>query len=311
MRLDRFLTLNNFRHLAKIFPQPQGIRIPILMYHSISDDPETGHPYYWINTSAERFAEQMRFLHQSDYKVITLSEAVRMIKPADNPQDGITSPFQESENCLTDAARIFPNLSPSTLPPDKFVVLTFDDGYEDFYWRAFPVLIKHSFRATVFLPTNYINTTVGGLRGKRHLTWHQVRELQCEGISFGSHTVTHANIGLIDNASLENEIIGSKEVIEQETVKKVVAFSYPYAFPEHRKDLVGRVIGLVKDAGYEFVVSTRIGTVHEERDIFALKRIPVNSGDDIRFFSAKIKGEYDWIYQVQHLSKRIRRKGKN
>jgi len=79
MRIDRLLTVYVFRPLARL-RQPRGLRIPILMYHSISDEPETGHPYYWINTSPALFAEHMKFLHDHDYRVIPLSAAVDMIR---------------------------------------------------------------------------------------------------------------------------------------------------------------------------------------------------------------------------------------
>ncbi len=41
------------------------------MYHSISDESEKGHPYFWINTSPKRFAEQMKFLYDNYYEDAT------------------------------------------------------------------------------------------------------------------------------------------------------------------------------------------------------------------------------------------------
>ena len=78
-RLDRSLTLYVFGPLSR-FRRPRGLRIPILMYHSISDEPETGHPYYWINTSPARFTEHMKFLHDNNYEVISLSKAIELIR---------------------------------------------------------------------------------------------------------------------------------------------------------------------------------------------------------------------------------------
>ena len=57
-----------------------GVRIPILMYHSISDEPETGHPYFWINTTPALFARHMQYLADCNYQVIPLSTAVAMIR---------------------------------------------------------------------------------------------------------------------------------------------------------------------------------------------------------------------------------------
>jgi hypothetical protein len=93
LRLDRLLTLYFFAPPARLFPPKKGIRIPILMYHSISDEPEHGHPYFWINTSPARFAEHMKFLQDNGYKVISLSEAVELITADRQPATGIFSPM--------------------------------------------------------------------------------------------------------------------------------------------------------------------------------------------------------------------------
>jgi len=73
------------------------------MYHSISNEPEKGHPYFWINTSRKRFAEQMKFLKDNGYKVIPLSKAVTLI--SNNPNQ-LNQLFQFKENYVN----IFLNL---------------------------------------------------------------------------------------------------------------------------------------------------------------------------------------------------------
>ena len=79
MRIDSLLTVYVLRPLARL-RQPRGLRIPILMYHSISDEPKTGHPYYWVNTSPALFADHMRYLADHGYEVIPLSRAIEMIR---------------------------------------------------------------------------------------------------------------------------------------------------------------------------------------------------------------------------------------
>jgi hypothetical protein len=73
-RLDRFLTLYLFRHIIKKQTSTGDKRIPILIYHSLSDEKEKSHPFYHINTSPAVFAEQMRFLPENNYSVVDLHE---------------------------------------------------------------------------------------------------------------------------------------------------------------------------------------------------------------------------------------------
>lgn len=307
-RADRFLTLYLFKQLMRVLPQAKGVRIPILMYHSISDEPEKGHPYYWINTSPKRFAEHMKFLHDNRYKVISLSDAVRIVESGklsgslrDNSINQ-TSPT-DSTNPINPTNSINP--SNPTNPNNRFVVLTFDDGYRDFYTTASSILNRYAFPATVFLPTNFIkDNKKQGLKGKQHLSWAEVRELQKIGTRFGSHTVNHRQLIDLDESTLRFELKISKEKIEDETGCEVEDFSYPYRFPDQARSFVKNLENLLREYKYKQGISTRIGTFHCIREKFLLKRIPMNSSDDLSFFKAKIEGGYDWIYEMQYLLKR-------
>jgi peptidoglycan/xylan/chitin deacetylase (PgdA/CDA1 family) len=149
-RLDRLFTLYFFHPLAKRFPPKNGVRIPILMYHSISDERETGHPYYWINTSPALFAKHIKFLHDNGYQVISLSAAVDLIKQnsessfvkSNSGSVLLNQRIKESSNKLDCSSQPISNQSidNSTNKPVNYVVLTFDDGYRDFYTSAFEVL---------------------------------------------------------------------------------------------------------------------------------------------------------------------------
>ncbi len=297
---DRLLTLYFFRHFFGN-ARPKGeLRIPVLMYHSISDEPETGPPYYWISTSEARFAEHMKFLHDNGYQVLPLSTAVEMIRsgradPSCSPIAPEGSNFDEiSLGKLENATK------PNKL--DKAVVISFDDGFMDFYTHAFPILQKYGITATVFLPTAKVGSD-GGIRGKSHLTWDKVVELARHGISFGSHTVSHLQLETADEDTVDFELRVSKETIENKTGCPVYSFSYPYRFPEHNSKFIKMLRAKLIEAGYRIGVTTRIGTISPEMDPLLLKRLPVSSGDDIRFFRAKLQGAYDWAYIPQKLSK--------
>jgi len=274
-RLDRFLTLYFFHPFVRR-RQPSGeLKIPILMYHSISADEENAHYYYRINTSPKTFEEHMKFLNKNKYSVISLQDILNYY------------------SCVQGM--------------NKYVVITFDDGYDDFYKEAFPILQEHSFSATVFLPTDFIGNKKRRLKGKEHLEWSQVSELSDIGISFGSHTVTHPELSGLRNEDIEYELMQSKKTIEDKLGKSIDTFSYPYKFPDTNKAFITLLRKMLGKNGYNFGVSTRIGTTSKKDDIYFMKRIPINSRDDISLFQAKLEGGYDWVYWPQLFSKMSKR----
>jgi peptidoglycan/xylan/chitin deacetylase (PgdA/CDA1 family) len=252
------------------------------MYHSISDDPELGHPYFWINTSPAIFARQLEFLQKSDYRVISLSQAVEMIRSFPDRSD---LPGKQSDQT-------------------KYAVLTFDDGYRDFYTKAFPLLKARGFPATVFLPTDYIGHPQPGLRAKPHLSWEEVKDLQRQGITFGSHTCSHPLLHTLEADRILVELEQSRRVI-QDAVNGCDGFCYPFKFPQQDPRFLDRLREWLQTTGYAYCLSTNIGTVNTKEDLFALNRIPINSGDDPLFFQAKLRGGYDWLHWVQAFKKVI------
>jgi len=272
-RIDRLATLYFFYPLRlKIRPCKER-HIPILMYHSISENNENGvHPYYRINTSPYIFAQHMEFLYENNYSVISL---------------------QDVKKCFESREKI----------SYKYVVITFDDGYNNFYTQAFPILQKYGFTATVFLPTGLIDNKSLKLKEKEHLSWDEVRELHSKDISFGSHTVSHPQLKRLKRDEIEKEMRKSKEDIEEKLGESIDSFSYPYKFPEEDREFIRYLGDLLQECGYKYGVSTRIGTTSKKDDIYFLKRVPVNSCDDILFFKTKLEGGYDWLYMAQYLFK--------
>jgi peptidoglycan/xylan/chitin deacetylase (PgdA/CDA1 family) len=187
----------------------------------------------------------------------------------------------------------------------KCVVLTFDDGFYDFFTNAFSILKKYNFSATVFLPTGFIHNERLSFKGKECMTWNEVRHVQSKGINFGSHTVTHLQLNNLSTKEIENEIKLSKNKIEDETGIMVESFSYPYAFPEN-KEFGITLRTLLKKCGYTNGVTTKIGTANNGDDTFFQPRLPVNTADDILFFEAKLQGSYDWLNKPQIFIKRFK-----
>ena len=275
-RSDRLATLYLFHPLQKLPRRgPAAKKIPILMYHGIRDgESQARHPYFRTTTTPAVFAWQIGYLARSGYQSVRPDEAAALLL---RPERG----------------------------PAKPVVITFDDGLQDFYTAALPVLRKYGMSATVYLPTACIGQTARKFHGRDCMTWAQVRDSHREGIAFGSHTVTHPQLKALADGAIRRELEDSKKTLEDELGAPVSSFSYPYAFPETDIPFRSRLRAMLEETGYSDGVSTIIGTAGRRNDPYFLRRIPVNAWDDIRLFQAKLEGGYDWLRSLQYLSKLV------
>lgn len=294
MRLDRTITLNIANSLRRTAPsrptESLGEKIPVLMYHSISVDAEHGiSPYYRLNTHPNIFRRHMSLLKEWGYVGITLDEALKSLG------------------------------GEQTLEGRAPVVITFDDGFQDFYTAAFPVLQEFGFSATMFLPTSFIANSRRAFRpkggsdldsnrsGDRNcLTWQEIHEMSRYGVEFGSHTVTHPKLYDLTWAEIESELSNSKSQIEDQIGCAVTTFGYPYAFPEGDVKFVKELGCALRSAGYAAAATTRVGRLTREGDRFFVPRLPVNSCDDDLLFAAKLNGAYDWVGRLQYFRKKLR-----
>jgi len=242
------------------------------MYHSIGEREEGRHPYYETNTSPQVFAQHMKFLHDNGYRAHVVDKAKLFAAPHRNP---------------------------------KSVVITFDDGYADFYRHAFPILMEYGFTATVFVITGLMKPQRMSFRGTECLTLSEVRELHSQGVEIASHTVSHHDLRLLKQGEIENELSSSKKFLEDALGVPVKSFAYPFAFPEVDRRFAGRLSDLLRDCGYENGVTTILGTARPGANQWLLPRLPVNRWDDLRFFRAKLEGAYDWLHVPQCLVKTL------
>jgi len=222
--------------------------VPVLMYHSISDDKHSS-----LTVSPDMFNKQMQYLNDKGYSVISLDEFV----------------------CARSAGRKFSR---------KEVVITFDDGYEDNFTKAFPVLFKYNMPAIIFLEASKIG------KDSRYLTWDQVRLMAKNSISFGSHTNTGAYLPPIsDDEVLMYEISDSKQAIETQAEEEVKYFCYPIG------GFNARIKSLVKQAGYKGACATNRGFDMLNEDVYEINRIKVSDSDMSRPFNfrAKLSGYYN------------------
>lgn len=210
-------------------------RVPIITYHSIDDSGSV------VSTSPAAFQRQMKYLSNAGYTSLPLRELVSSLK------EGRTL-------------------------PSKPVVLTFDDGFKNFYTHAFPVLSEYGFSATVFLVTDFCgrhNDWDGNppkLPRSELLSWPEIKVLNDAGIEFGSHTKTHPDLTKLTPAEAEAEIVESKAAIDDALSSETVTFAYP--FGRHNAFIRG-----LAASNFDASCSVELGKVTLRSDFSSLERI--------------------------------------
>ncbi len=146
----------------------------------------------------------------------------------------------------------------------KPVVLTFDDGYEDFYWNALPILKKYNVKATLYVIYNFI-----GRQGTPpYLTVKELEEIKDSGlVEIGAHTLDHAYLKGLKVDVARKQIFESKSNLEKLLGISVVSFAYPYgAFDKNAMDLT-------KAAGFTNAVSVIPGVNQSEDNLYYFYRL--------------------------------------
>ncbi len=176
---------------------------------------------------------------------------------------------------------------------DRLAVLTFDDGYLDFYQNALPILREYNYPATVFVVSDLIgasnvwDTSRYDSIVEPLMNLRQLIEIQRSNIQIGSHSKTHADLTKIDINQRRLEIFQSKSKLEEVLGQPVEYFCYP--FGGYTED----AIEMVKDAGYKAAISTKRGFVREGDSVFMMRRIPVRLNTHPLLFIYKIMTDYE------------------
>lgn len=219
---------------------PDNLGIIVLNYHKIDNMNIS------LSVTPSDFDRQMKYLKDNHYNIITPD-------------------------------MLYNHLTKGTALPAKPVLITFDDGYEDNYKNAYPILKKYGFTATIFVVT--------GLVGKypNYLTWAQCRELKKEGFFIESHTVSHKSLTELTSEQIKAEVVQSKKTLDE----KLHQNTYYFAYPTGTYNLY--IAQILKDAGYRGAFTIKYGTVDNSSNLFALERVPVfHTGNTFHSFYQRL-----------------------
>jgi peptidoglycan/xylan/chitin deacetylase (PgdA/CDA1 family) len=171
------------------------------------------------------------------------------------------------------------------------VGVTFDDGFENFYEHAFPILSAYRLPATVFIISGYCGRNndwptqpKSGIPRLALMNWAQVKEIADAGIELGAHTVTHPRLSALPAAQIQQELDRCRNEIEQRTGKLVRTMAYPY----------GDSNALVRECARErFALSygTRFAPMSASSDVTDLPRL------DMFYFRSQFWFESLWSWQ--------------
>lgn len=233
--------------------------IPVLMYHRVIENMnEAGKTGIYI--TKEIFEKHLAYLKKNNYTTITFKELANID--------------------ITDKNK-------------KYIILTFDDGYEDNYKVLFPLLKKYDFKCVIFLVSDLeynewdFNNT--GDMKLALLKEKQLLEMQKYGIEFGAHTMTHKNLTKISLDEAKKEIVDSKLNLKKKLNTEIISFAYPYgAYNDKIKKLV-------IEAGFKYAVATDNGPLFIEDDLFEIRRINVFDNTNLFRFRRKVSGYYNFL----------------
>jgi peptidoglycan/xylan/chitin deacetylase (PgdA/CDA1 family) len=222
--------------------------VPILMYHEIAPASETSSR---LAVPPEAFAEQMAYLHDAGFETVTAGRLAEIM--------------------AGQAGRL----------PDRLVVLTFDDGFEDFHRRAMPVLDAYGYTGTVFVTTGWVQDAgphAAGRRPARMLSWSQIAEAAQAGMEVGAHTWQHPQLDQLRGSVLREELHASKTHLEDRLGGSVPGLAYPFGYSS------ARVRRVAREAGYGYACAVSNAMPGRHADPLALPRLTVRRSTSLRTF---------------------------
>lgn len=223
--------------------------IPVLCYHKFAETASTDK----MTVTQSAFDEQMKFLKDNGYRVITLDT-------------------------------LFDFLEFKAQIPRKSLVITIDDGWRSTYDIAFPILRKYGFPATLFIYTDLITGS------PKTLSWELIKEMSEGGLDIQNHTKTHRNLSAINQKesfkdyfeAIDAELTESERQIKKRLGKDVKYIAYPFGNTSRL------VISLLKKHGYRAAFTVKRGGNPFFFDNYVLNRSMIYGDFDMNQFEENL-----------------------
>ena len=195
------------------------------------------------------------------------------------------------------------------MPSTPTVSITFDDGYDDNFIHALPVLMQYGITASFYVTTGFVDRDPDVMDRMRRLrsmpvsalSWTQVAEIHQAGMEVGSHSITHANLAELEPEALRVELRDSKRVLEDHLGEEIDSVAYPFGIPG--RNVTGRTIMEARDAGYRIGTAILYRDLRRHDDALNIPRIAVKN-NTIQLLKAKIAGSLDVIGRWQEVRAR-------
>ncbi|MDO8615536.1 MAG: polysaccharide deacetylase family protein [Dehalococcoidia bacterium] len=237
-------------------PLTGPFELPILMYHHVAPALPADEFQARLTVTEDAFERELTYLKCAGYHGITMAQMFAAMNGA------------------------------GPLPP-RPIILTFDDGYDDAYTSAFPLLRQYGFPGSFAIVTGFIEA------GGPFLTWAQIREMADAGEEMMSHTATHIDLGASDDATVQDQLASSRDTLQTRTGQPVDFFVYPSGEPfrSGSAEREQQVVAMLGQAGYRGALLAGPNSLTQDPAApFALNRVRVSGGEDIYTFAGSIGG---------------------
>jgi len=232
-------------------------RVPVLMYHRVGEASNAWEARYTI--SPQNFAAQMAALAGKGFRAVSIDAFIAWLERG-------------------------------TSLPTGAVLITFDDGFRGVQEHALPILEGMGWPFTVFLVSDLIGkadlwTRASNPAGVTYplLDEREILDMQQRGVSFHSHTRSHASLPTLNDDALTEQLVGSRQTLARLLGKDVGCIAYPFGHADERVEAATRA------AGYRAAFSTRSGFNRQDVNRFQIRRVDVFGTDTPAMLLRKIR----------------------